>query len=237
MIRRVHEGKEVLDVCCGSKMMWFDPEDERALYVDIRRETYELNDASTKSGTRDLVIDPDIEGDFTALDFDDDTFSLVVFDPPHLERAGKTSWMAKKYGKLEGNWRQDLRQGFIECFRVLKPLGTLIFKWNETQIPVSEILKLTSERPLFGQRCGKQAKTHWIVFIKPDIPWRERVHAQGLWCDLCRYFKATDVDGESVCGLGRNPDFFHPGDVTESAESMFGFYDKDCKYREKGSEI
>lgn len=24
-----------------------------------------------------------------------------------------------------------------------------------------------AERPLFGQRCGTTAKTHWIVFQKP----------------------------------------------------------------------
>jgi hypothetical protein len=58
------------------------------------------------------------------------------------------------------------RRGFEECFRVLKPEGTLIFKWAETQFPVSEILSLTPERPLFGQRCGKTAKTHWVVFMK-----------------------------------------------------------------------
>lgn len=58
-------------------------------------------------------------------------------------------------------------RGFAECFRVLRPDGTLIFKWNEHEIPVSQILALTPHKPLFGQRCGKTAKTHWIVFMKP----------------------------------------------------------------------
>jgi hypothetical protein len=34
----------------------------------------------------------------------------------------------------------------------LKPYGTLIFKWNEHEIRVSEILALTNEKPLFGNR-------------------------------------------------------------------------------------
>lgn len=74
--------------------------------------------------------------------------------------------MAKKYGRLFPSWRDDIRQGFKECFRVLEPYGVLIFKWNETQIKVSEILKLTDQKPLFGHKSGKQANTHWIAFMK-----------------------------------------------------------------------
>ncbi|HIC7214891.1 TPA: SAM-dependent methyltransferase, partial [Burkholderia stabilis] len=95
------------------------------------------------------------------------TFKLVVFDPPHLERAGPRSWLRAKYGALDGaTWRNDLRAGFAECFRVLEPAGVLIFKWNETQIPVREILALTDEKPLFGHQSGKRSATHWICFMK-----------------------------------------------------------------------
>lgn len=47
--------------------------------------------------------------------------------------------------------------------RVLKPHGTLVFKWNETQVKTSEVLKAIDETPLFGNR---RAKTHWMVFMK-----------------------------------------------------------------------
>ena len=57
-------------------------------------------------------------------------------------------------------------KGFAECFRVLRPNGTLIFKWNETDIKVSEVLALTDEKPVFGHRSGKASKTHWICFMK-----------------------------------------------------------------------
>ena len=159
----------VLDACCGSRMFWFDRKDSRATFVDKRRERHTLPDISSKGGSRELVIDPDHLADFTDLPFPDDTFALVVFDPPHLATAGKNGWQAKKYGRLNGNWREMLRQGFAECFRVLKPYGTLIFKWNEHEIPVSKILALTPEKPLFGNRCGKTAKTHWIVFAKTEV--------------------------------------------------------------------
>lgn len=158
--------KPVLDACCGSRMFWFDRKEVRALFMDNRQERHTLTDKSSKGGSRELIIEPDFVGDFARLPFPDNQFSLVVFDPPHLVRNGSKGWLAKKYGKLQGDWRKELRKGFSECFRVLKPDGVLIFKWNEHEIPVSQILALTPEKPLFGNRCGKQAKSHWIVFIK-----------------------------------------------------------------------
>lgn len=64
----------------------------------------------------------------------------------------------------------DLAAGFVECFRVLAPSGVLIFKWNEVQIPVSQILALTEQKPLIGHRSGKQSLTHWITFLKAGDP-------------------------------------------------------------------
>lgn len=163
------EDAQVLDPCCGSRMFWFDRADERAVFGDIRSETHSLKDKSSTGGARELIIAPDQEMDFRALPFEDGRFHLVVFDPPHLVQNGKSGWLAKKYGKLSDDWREDIREGFAECFRVLKPHGTLIFKWNEHEVKVSEILALTPARPLFGNRCGKNAKSHWIVFMKAAL--------------------------------------------------------------------
>ena len=44
----------------------------------------------------------------------------------------------------------------------------LIFKWCADEVPVSQILALTHERPLFGHKSGKQQKTHWIAFLKAN---------------------------------------------------------------------
>lgn len=147
-------------------MFWFNRKHPDALFVDNRAERHELPDVSSSGGSRSLVIEPDLVADFTALPFDDETFALVAFDPPHLVRNGKSGWLAKKYGKLGTDWREDLRRGFAECFRVLRPDGVLVFKWNEHEIPVSQVLALTPVQPLFGNRCGKTAKSHWLVFMK-----------------------------------------------------------------------
>ena len=108
-------------------------------------------------------VNPDVQCDFTNMPYEDCTFSMVVFDPPHLvysrgkkskmvdmygslsEKAMPTGYQQIKYGALYSDWRDMLSKGFKECFRVLKSGGFLIFKWNETDVKVSEVLKLTSE--------------------------------------------------------------------------------------------
>jgi len=159
----------VLDPCCGSRMMWFDRQHSDVVFGDRRSETIIVTDRShgNASGTRTLRVQPDVLFDFRALPYPDGAFSLVAFDPPHLVRAGPKSWLAAKYGKLGQDWRDDLRAGFSECFRVLATDGVLVFKWNETQIKLGEVLALTPHQPLFGNTSGKKAGTHWLVFMKP----------------------------------------------------------------------
>ena len=147
----------ILDACCGSKMFWFDKENEDVVFMDNRQ----LED--TLCDGRKLIVNPDILADFRDIPFKDNTFYLVVFDPPHLLRAGENSWLAKKYGVLQETWREDIGRGFRKCMRVLKPNGTLIFKWNEDQIKLKEILSVIEYKPLFG---NKRSKTHWLVFMK-----------------------------------------------------------------------
>lgn len=150
--------QRILDAACGSKMFWFQKDRKDTVYMDNRQ----LED--TLCDGRKLVINPDIIADFRDIPFEDNTFYLVVFDPPHLIRVGENSWLAKKYGKLnQDTWKDDIRQGFNECMRVLKPNGTLIFKWNEDQIKLKEILSVIEYKPLFG---NKRSKTHWLVFMK-----------------------------------------------------------------------
>ena len=147
----------ILDACCGSRMCWFDKNYPDAIYMDNREIDTKLCDG------RQLLVKPDIVADFRNMPFQDDTFYLVLFDPPHLQKAGKDSWLAQKYGLLSENWQEDIKQGFVECMRVLKPNGVLILKWCEEQITTAEILRLLDVRPLFGHRRGK---TIFIVFMK-----------------------------------------------------------------------
>lgn len=152
--------KYILDMCCGSRMFWFDKQNPAVLFVDIRQESHILCDG------RELNIAPDLVADFRALPFDDGSFKMVVFDPPHLKQLGQGSWMAKKYGVLLPTWETDIKAGFDEGMRVLEPYGTMIFKWNEIQITTNKVLEVINGKPLFGHTTGKHGRTKWIAFMK-----------------------------------------------------------------------
>ena len=140
-------------------MFWFDKKNKDTCYMDIRKENFEIHG-------KYVNVNPDVVADFRDMPFEDESFYLVVFDPPHLKWAGPNSIMKAQYGQLnKDNWPEDLRKGFKECMRVLKPNGTLIFKWSDAQINVKEILELIPFKPLFGNQRGK---THWLVFFKAE---------------------------------------------------------------------
>lgn len=160
----------VLDVCCGTKMFWFNKEHDLVFYMDKRKESFVHVRSDCGNKVKDVA--PDVIGSFTDIPFPDNRFHLVVFDPPHKivanEMVSKGN-IIKYYGALFPDWRDVLRRGFSECFRVLKPYGTLIFKWCEIDIPLSDVLALAPSSPLFGHRVGKRERSHWLAFVKPDV--------------------------------------------------------------------
>jgi len=157
---KIETDKPIIDVCCGSKMMWFDKNNPNVVFCDIRSESHTLCDG------RALVIAPDVIADFTNLPFPDESFYLVSFDPPHFKSLGVNSWMAKKYGRLLPSWETDIKGGFDEAMRVLKKNGTLVLKWNVSEISMKELLNVLQIAPEFGHTTGRQSKTIWLTFFK-----------------------------------------------------------------------
>lgn len=155
--------KDILDACCGKRMMWFNKTNENVLYVDERSE-----------------ITPNKIEDFRNMTFADDSFKMVVFDPPHLIGGKfKESNMQNDYGDLnKKTWKEDLKQGFDECIRVLEEGGFLIFKWSDcnrwsnisNDCNVKTLLTLFGQEPLFGHktRANKNmiSSTYWFCFRK-----------------------------------------------------------------------
>lgn len=138
--------KTILDMCCGSRMFYFDKHDPNVLFTDIR----EYHD--TLCDGRKLDVQPDMIADCTALPFEDETFNMVVFDPPHLQKV---------------DWQAFINDSIHEGMRVLKTGGTLIFKWNEQQIKVGEVLKAIKDyKPIFGHRTTIKNQTIWMAFMK-----------------------------------------------------------------------
>lgn len=163
----------ILDATCGSRMIWFDKNNPLALFVD-QREVQDEVIWRSKDGQseRRITVAPDVIADFTSLPFADDSFFLVVFDPPHLLNLSEKSWVRKKYGVLPKDWEPLIKDGFWECMRVLKPNGTLCFKWSEAEsrncIPVSKVIEAIGCTPLFGTRVGNTKNTIWMTFMKGE---------------------------------------------------------------------
>ena len=60
-------------------MFYFDKQDDRVLFQDIRDVETTLCDG------RQFEVKPDVKADFTSMPYSDESFSMVVFDPPHLK--------------------------------------------------------------------------------------------------------------------------------------------------------
>lgn len=158
--------ERILDVTCGDRSIWFDKKESHTVYCD-KREIDVVNEIGNNiKAERGIHIHPDIIADFTDLPFKDETFNLVVADPPHLKDASETAWLTKKYGSLHDGWEEMLHDGFQEWMRVLKYGGVLIFKWSEIHIPAEEVWKAIGQKPLFGHHSGKKMNTYWACFMK-----------------------------------------------------------------------
>lgn len=174
-----HE-KIILDATAGFRIMWFNKDHPNAVYLDERtdEEIYQGYCASLRVRNRPALKvrrpkTKTVLSDFKHIPYSDNSFTLVVFDPPYHIKLSNSSWVNMRWGKLKPEtWQSDLKQGFDECWRVLKPTGILIFKWNDKDIGSKQILKVLDRAPLFGHRFknntvkGTKRSTFWFCFMK-----------------------------------------------------------------------
>lgn len=162
--------RAVLDATAGGRHIWHREmkDSDRVVYAD--RRAIEPGEIEEQPGWSCL---PDVLADTRELPFTSDTFDLVCFDPPHRVTDGGMAQLSgiieTKYGALRAEtWQSDLRQSFTELWRVLRPGGTLTFKWADTHKSQSEVLAQLPETPLYGVATEKErAEVRWHVFHKP----------------------------------------------------------------------
>jgi len=161
----MEKNKFILDACCGGRMMWMNKNHPNTLYIDNR----EFEQLTRQGHMKNIIVKPDLKMDFRKLDFPNQRFKLVVCDPPHLTKLGDSGLYKKMFGRLDKeDWRDDLRKGFLEMWRVLEDYGILLIKWNDYEIKFSELKKLFPAEPLFGNRKSGSGKsnTMWFCFMK-----------------------------------------------------------------------
>lgn len=161
---------QILDACCGGRMWWWEKDHPLALYMDVREAP--RGSVGELTGRQEWnpswSCEPDVLGDFREMPFADGSFQLVVFDPPHIVRESPAGINGLKYGALPPATEQDhLRRGISECWRVLAPGGTLVFKWAGDLGRVQPHFPAT---PIVGTRSLRKSSglgTRWFVFYKP----------------------------------------------------------------------
>lgn len=158
----------VLDATAGGKHIWHrDMKDaDRAVFADRRV----VDGLELQPGWR---CQPDVLADTRELPFRSDTFDLIAFDPPHRVTDGGMAQLSgvieQKYGALRAEtWQSDLAASFVELWRVLRPGGTLTFKWADIHKSHDAVLAQIGRTPLYGVNTEKErAETTWWVFHKP----------------------------------------------------------------------
>ncbi len=159
---------EILDACCGGRMWWWDKAHPLAVYMDRR-------EAPPGSSPRrpNWSCQPSLLADFKEMPFDDGAFQLVLFDPPHLVRdKASFSEVRLRYGEFtSANEQEEIGLGFAECWRVLAPGGTLVFKWAGS---LERVVPHFPCDPAVGSRDDGRGSaergllgTRWFIFYKP----------------------------------------------------------------------
>jgi hypothetical protein len=113
--------------------------------------------------------------DFTALDYDDASFDVPLFDPPHNADAGADSIMGQRFGTVKGQANLDklIMDGAREAWRVCR-LGVIIKVTDQVhgQLFQSEADLISEALAVNGQWMVPYDVVHHVrsyAIVSPDL--------------------------------------------------------------------
>ena len=165
---------KILDATCGFKGIWYQKNHPFVTFMDMRKGTVGCTKNTKIKNKRHKYLEPDVVSEWKDAPFPDNSFDMIIFDPPHLlkNKDSSDTNLSLCYGRLDkNNYKTVLKEGMAKLFRILKPEGVFILKWCENSDKVDEIIKLAPYPPLFGSNTKSKGHTQnfWILFIKYDV--------------------------------------------------------------------
>lgn len=154
---------KILDLTAGNRAIWYKKQHPDCTYLDKR-----------------ASVNPDVVCDIRALPDIGLNYSLIVFDPPHLN-FGKNSNMSKVYGHhTTAEILDTVKGGSAEAHRVSAKDALMAFKWNNHDISLQRCFELMPHwEPLFGHLTKdgphSSSQTFWVMLKRRDKPvmWQE----------------------------------------------------------------
>jgi hypothetical protein len=136
----------------------------------------------------DPSVHPDIIGDNTAMPFADESWDIIVYDPPHTGDQGKSKF-ARVYGTaLAANSRGGLAHTYpaflAEARRVLRREGTLLVKLSDCTHRC-RFHYATAEFYLAAREFGFELQGNHILPRKSviiDPKWKKATHPRQNHC-------------------------------------------------------
>lgn len=182
----------ILDATAGNRRMWMWRDSENIIYIDRQLK---------------LEMPPTIFCDNEQTPFKDELFDTIFYDPPHSwgDKGGFYSYprhteeYMKKYKDKDittyyGIEQYDRREQLVrhvynaqkELERIAKEDGLLWLKWNETAIPLDNILTVM---------------TNWQCLMKIPVTMLVQKHGSEQTYWLCMQKKRGKYVQESFDGI------------------------------------
>lgn len=206
----IRDGAEVADVTWGRGAFWTKANDGR----------FKVQGSDV---AEHIATDGIVQADFRSLPYEDESFDVVVLDPPYIHNPGRhvTDSRYNNAGTTKGMYHSDIRElyraGMQEAMRVLRPGGYLFVKGKD-EIESGKQQWSQTELLLDAQAMGLYGKDSFVLIPASRTSmrrWNTQKHARKvhsfLWVfekpakDTRRSFHVIDEYGYVAQRQARQP--------------------------------